>query len=179
MMEIINYLSNVVYVIVICLILTFIFVLIWIYKSMKIKYLIEIIIRSPEISKHVMIYKDVLDFEYKLSDFNYNVKKIDLYRFRKIGFKRRLDFLIKRCKGFYVIIFNEKNSQAIRVTSSKVSPDILKIVHDSRALSKSIRAEFGRALKGKEMFFFFVIAVVVVFVVLYITGALQMMGLRI
>jgi hypothetical protein len=142
-------------------------------KWRKIKKYAIWLLELGDLHKWNKIVKPDLNFEWKIGDNNYEIKAEDLYQIENPGFRNWIRWKFKGIQKGFLIIFRGGQDSPISYFEPRNSARKLKIVSESRALSKSLREEFKQALDPKFLMAIVIIAIVAIVGYLIMTGAIR------
>lgn len=130
-------------------------------------YHFEIITLRKGSNKHEILRKDTLEFSHG----NLKVQPEKIY----LVASNPIYWIINKIQGIkarFLVIFLEGQTEALTYKTPKISPSLLKIVEESRALSRALKDEFKEAVNVRQLFFFLIILIVGVVIYMAMTGGL-------
>ncbi|GAH70502.1 unnamed protein product [marine sediment metagenome] len=137
------------------------------------QYEFKLVIMRPGLNSHHIIRKEILEFTHKINDTIYEVDPTTIYIW-KPKLRRRLGWKLKRIKNGFMAIYREGQPKAIEYKSPKVTPNLIKVIYTSGALTKALKDEFKEGMNVKTLFMIFMVLAVGLVLYLALTGQLKL-----
>ena len=137
------------------------------------KYEFRLVIMKKGVNSHHTFRKEGLEFKHKIGDTEYEVDPTTIYIWRP-GLRRRLMWKLKRIKGGFMAIYREGQPKAIGFKAPTVTPNLIKVIYTSGALTKALKDEFKEGMNVKTLFMIFMVLAVGLVLYLALTGQLKL-----
>ena len=137
------------------------------------QYEFKLVIMRPGVNSHRILRKDDLEFTHEIDGVNYEVDPTTIYIWEP-KLRRRLRWRLKRIKKGFMAIFREGQPKAIEYKSPKVTPNLIKVIYSSGALTKALKDEFKEGMNVKTLFMIFLVLAVGLVLYLALTGQLKL-----
>ena len=137
------------------------------------QYEFKLVIMRPGVNSHHILRKEELEFTHQINDTTYEVDPTTIYIWNP-GLRRRLMWKLKRIKGGFMAIYREGQPKAIGFKSPKVTPNLIKVIYSSGALTKALKDEFKEGMDVKKLFMIFLVLAVGLVLYLALTGQLKL-----
>lgn len=105
-------------------------------------YLFELVVMTPGVNKHILVYTDALEFDHDEENLNLKIDSDRLFRV-KPSFRERMIFRVRGVKNKFMVIYRKGKKTPVSFETADVSARVLKIIDESRALSKAMESEFS------------------------------------
>jgi len=137
------------------------------------EYEFRLVIMKDGVNTHHTFRKKGLEFKHNIDGTEYAVDPTTLYIWRP-KLWRRLTWRIRGIKGGFMAIYREKQPTAIGFKSPKVTPNLIKVIYSSGALTKALKDEFKEGMDIKKLFMIFMVLAVGLVLYLALTGQLKL-----
>lgn len=136
------------------------------------KYEFRLVIMKNGVNSHHTLRKDSLEFTHKIEETTYEVDPTTIYIWTPT-LRRRIMWKLKRIKGGFMAIYREGQPKAIGFKAPKVTPNLIKVIYSSGALTKALKDEFKEGMDVKKLFMIFLVLAVGLVLYLALTGQLK------
>lgn len=137
------------------------------------KYEFRLVIMRKGVNSHHTFRGNGLEFTHDIDGISYEVDPTTLYIWRP-KLRRRLRWRLRRIKGGFMAIYREGQPKAIGFKAPIVTPNLIKVIYTSGALTKALKDEFKEGMDVKKLFMIFMVLAVGLVLYLALTGQLKL-----
>jgi len=137
------------------------------------KYEFRLVIMRPGVNSHYTFREKGLEFTHDIDGVSYEVDPTTLYIWRP-KLRRRIMWRLKRIKGGFMAIYRAGQPKAIQYKPPTVTPSLIRVIHDSGALTRALKDEFKEGMDVKKLFMIFMVLAVILVLYLSLTGQLEL-----
>ena len=136
------------------------------------KYEFRLVIMSQGVNSHHTLRKDSLEFTHEIEETTYEVDPTTIYIWTP-KLRRRIMWRLRRIKGGFMAVYREGQPKAIGFKAPIVTPNLIKVIYSSGALTKALKDEFKEGMDVKKLFMIFLVLAVGLVLYLALTGQLK------